>query len=155
MLKTLVALTLLAALLTTCDSEETERAIAQEQQFAEQEGQRQAAREAELALMLDTTRAIPALEQRLAASLSIEPGFLVITQGSEDRFVIHTVPLSTPWRVTCERGAISLTFGPWFEMNDKSSEPIVSIDLSHARLSKEQCLPLILGIARRLALMTK
>ena len=150
---------LCAALLAIggCDSQEAEHKRAERQardeQDAKREAEKQARREAELALMSDPNQGPAELERRLMEWIDVKAGIATFTERRGKSFVIRASPATTPWLVTCDNGIVDVKFGEWTEVSDGSSEHVLQKELTIGRLTEEQCRPLIEAVARKLRSM--
>ena len=147
-------ITALPLLLMGCDDEKAAAEMKNLEQAAAQRGEEHQARlDAEQRLMSDLATARPELEKRISDWINVSDGTLFVVEGrGKDGFQSYAIPASTPWVVTCNRRAIELTLGSWREGEDSS---LFTRRLSFARLSEDQCKPLIAIVAQRMQVMTR
>lgn len=109
----------------------------------ENASEREAAAEAKL---IASERALPELERRLLANVSIQGKMAIV----KPRWVGGTqvLPLPVTWKVSCGFFGLSIIF-----VLGSRAEDYVNVALSEARFSDEQCTRLAPAIGERLRLM--
>jgi hypothetical protein len=90
----------------------------------------------ETALMSDPNRAGPELEKRLAESVSVDGGLLLvhtITGG------LYVLPVSTPWTLNCWCG-MSIVFGNSVTGDDSNTTNDVTVNLTVGQIDQKNLL---------------
>jgi len=155
MMRSLAMLTCLFLLLSGCDGQTEQQrreAEAQKSKLAEADAQREAQRERELQLMLKPDEAIPELERRLGKWLIMTNGVLVIKKDySEGIFELHALSAKIPWHVGCYLTGLWVSVGSW---TDLEGEDLFSKKLTRAKLSREECAPLLLAMGQKMSRIT-
>jgi hypothetical protein len=85
--------------------------------------------------------AVPELERRVSNWLSVSNGaFGVVTQRSGAFAVIHSLPTTTPWIVTCSN--VGLEVKLWWEE--------LETHLTTVALTEEECRPLVSAVGQKM-----
>ena len=101
---------------------------------------------AETALMSDLDRAGPELERRLAQSVSVDGGLLLVHTNGLQLFVL---PVSTPWTIQCFVG-MTIVFGNSVTGDNSSTDNDVTLGLSTGQIEPKNCDILAPRIGKRL-----
>jgi hypothetical protein len=96
--------------------------------------------ERETDLMSDPARAGPELEKRLAGSVSVDGGLLLV---HADTLGLYVLPVSTPWTLQCTVG-MSIVFG------NSETNNNVTVNLSTGYIDPKNCDVLAPRIGKRL-----
>jgi hypothetical protein len=138
---------MLAATSGACDGPETEQA---KRKSEDQAGQFEAQQKAEEALFSDPVKAEAAIEDRLLRFISVHEGMFVVRESRRHNPEVvvgwHVLPLTTPWRVHCQRGKLEVSIGP----QDSEGDIIPALRLARVRLEEDQCRRLALAAGRLL-----
>lgn len=97
------------------------------------------------ALTADPDRAEPELERRLAASVSVDGGLLLVRALT----FLYVMPVSTPWTLQCSVG-MSIVFGNSITGDNSETENDVTVNLALGSISQDNCGVLAPRIGKRL-----
>jgi hypothetical protein len=103
--------------------------------------------------------AVADLERRISNWLSVRDGIVTVVAERSGKFaLLHALPSTTPWVVTCSADGIEVKFGHWFEIyggtnGGSDSNSLVSKQLTGARLTEEECRPLVSGVGQKMLAM--
>ena len=99
----------------------------------------------ETALMSDPNRAGPELEKRLAESVSVDGGLLLVHTA----LFLYVLPVSTPWTLQCFAG-MSIVFGNSVTGDDSNTTNDVTVNLTVGQIDQKNCDVLGPRIGKRL-----
>ena len=100
----------------------------------------------DMELMKDAATAGPELEKRLADSISVQDG-LIIVRATRD---MHVLPNNSPWVITCGSVGVSVTFGGAVSGDGSYVGNDVELDLTMIFISQANCGILAPQLGRRL-----
>lgn len=153
----LAAILIFSVMLPSC--EDQERAAEQKraaEASAERAAKRKTERDAERRLMTTPAEAVPELERRMSNWLSVSNGVAIVVSERQGGFaLVHSLPATSPWLVTCSRSGLEVKFGHWFELGAGPNEgavtnELVSKELTTVALTEEECRPLVDAIGQRM-----
>jgi hypothetical protein len=96
-------------------------------------------------LMSDPARAGPELEKRLAESVSVDGGLLLV----HALMSLYVLPVSTPWTLQCTIG-MSIVFGNSVSGDNEETNNNVTVNLSTGYIDQKNCDVLGPRIGKRL-----
>ena len=96
-------------------------------------------------LMSDPNRAGPELEKRLAESVSVDGGLLLV----HTNMFLYVLPVSTPWTLHCTVG-MSIVFGNSITGDNSETTNDVTVNLSTGYIDPKNCDVLAPRIGKRL-----
>ena len=141
----------LLSLLTACDQAENAPKKAEaERAQKERAAAHERKRSEELAIMSDPARAVPELERRLDEWLVSRDGVIYVSEGSEKFPVIHAMPASTPWLLSCSTSGVKITVGNWTEVDEGHTFAMFEMTLTQARLGGDKCNALLPPLSARM-----
>jgi hypothetical protein len=103
----------------------------------------------DMELMKDAGTAGPELEKRLADSISVQDG-LIIVRATRD---MHVLPDNSPWVITCGSEGVSVTFGSAVSGDGSYVGNDVELDLTMIFIGQADCGTLAPQLGRRLKAM--
>lgn len=155
------AAVMVALALIACEPREKQKReiAAQKEKADREEAERQAKykaqRVAEQSLMSDSAQAIPEIERRLSTWVRATEGFLLIKSPERwNKSKQVALSASTPWFVSCGSGGLEITLGSWIDVEWDGEHGNAwgkfSTELTTARLTPEQCAPLMIAAMKRM-----
>jgi len=131
-----------------CDGPEQAQA---KRKAEEQSVRTEAERKAEQELFRDVDSAQTVIKERIDRFVWARGETLIVreTRRSNPDVVVglHVLPLSTSWRVHCERGRLQVSIGPY----DNEGEIIPPLRLARVRLADDVCRQLAMDAGRIMA----
>jgi hypothetical protein len=102
----------------------------------------------EAVLMEDIQRAVPELDRRLRARVSVQDGLILVRDPEEKDSSTYVLPANSPWVISCGFG-LSVVFGTAISGDASSVDNNIKLELTQAFVTQDKCSILALHLGRR------
>lgn len=145
-----------ASVISGCDNPPKDEAKILEE-YNQQKTERERKEKLERDVMANSDTAAAEIGKRISNWIeNVGEGIILVDEygrspeSKTQEYLLHTIPATTPWLITCERGSLEITLGAWVTTDSKSVESLITKFVTAGVKTPAQCKELSTIAARKM-----